>query len=952
MSDLQDDLEILHSLGRTRERAKEVREQGLRLLREIKQASLKNNPRWNCSDNEAEVALLVKVQNHHNLSQDEEENYKAGADTDLTKTLLNLSLKKLFPGADNDNPDEAVPVLVAALALQALTARAKTVFSKASMFCYYRVIRELYYAASPDWTIGAARAGKGGRTSAFITCECIRAIQAFESAVKRTVSYLDHTRSLHDRYLQLNAMIEGVEIKASESPHPLEDWAQQAIERMWLDWIISTDSRNGSIVLHAHDKKNQILPLLSEQGEAPPISMQTIKTAFEELRADLIRIMARDEKQLKEVHKEIEKFRESGEPDSPPKPRTQSAYLTAQQVIFNTLKNAKSINKEIRRAERKNRPLDTGSLLKLLHEKFKTYPAEIRRVLESAQRYVRTVLDRELALAHSDQDFDGGELVFAATAFGSATGWRRSDRLQQACEYLENTLCEGRRLVTHRPFHADSRGYKLLPDGFEMMRCVAKLMHRSQYAFKPVLADKMLNIFLNEKQYLRLDEEDENGPAGWIFENAPDTRKPYAWVTAVSVQALDRLVRMLNERINEMVFKHFKIIRPNSPHSQLTLNDMIYPDYGLSAYYNSRSPEETKRTSIAIRLEQMRAHLMRCSLPEKYRQDESGNKEKVSSAILYGPPGTGKTSLIEALALSANVPLVMLSPGDLIVQGQEQLESRARAVFDALSMLSQAVILFDEFEPVLRRRTLKQQKGHQEQKNKEGAQETAQPGNWNALVQAISEGSTSMLKFLVTGMLPKLVTLHDAAERQSLVYCLATNHLEQIDDAAKRGGRFDVRQPIYKPDPLSRAGTFLFRLQPTAQKLKQNAFLRDTSKQQTFARIIAATNNKTAGELDKCFRTPKPKGKDDADIFVTEAQKRSFSYYILRDGADPQKLQEDATKAINEMTAELGSVQEELSDDEKQERDWLLRFENHVSDMAKSVDAFSLKNCLSLAKRT
>jgi hypothetical protein len=104
--------------------------------------------------------------------------------------------------------------------------------------------------------------------------------------------------------------------------------------------------------------------------------------------------------------------------------------------------------------------------------------------------------------------------------------------------------------------------------------------------------------------------------------------------------------------------------------------------------------------------------------------------------------------------------------------------------------------------------------------------------------------------------------------------------------------------------------------------------------------------------LDKCFRTPKPKGKDDADIFVTEAQKRSFSYYILRDGADPQKLQEDATKAINEMTAELGSVQEELSDDEKQERDWLLRFENHVSDMAKSVDAFSLKNCLSLAKRT
>jgi hypothetical protein len=913
---------MLEQMNTMRERTKDLRENGLRLLRKIDAKNLSDKKSWVCSGNEAEVALLVKVQNHCNLSRDEKVNNQNQADPELTNKLLKLDLKKLLPDPGNNEPDLAVPVLVAALTLQALTARAQNVFSEASMYCYYRITRELYYAASPDWTIGAARAGRGGRTSAFITGECIQAIQAFQGAVARTVDYLDNTIKLYDTYSSLKAMLNSTGIDLNNSTHPLTVWANHTMERAWLAWTISTSPRNGSIVLRTSGANaERSLDHLDRQG----LSLEAVGDSFEQLRIDLINSISTDEKRILEAYKNIDNYRQSEPADI--RRRTESAFLTAFKVIENTHANADAL---LKMGQNNGKAIGIRELLVAIHKAFKSYPVEINRVLESAQRYVRTVLDRELAMAHSGHDFDGGELVFSAAAFGSATNWRPSERLSQACMYLEKALCSGRRLVTHRPFHSDARGYKLLPDIYEMTRCLAKLLHRCDYEFNVELPGKMLEPFTNDKQYVPLSGEYEKC-AGWSFENAPEFRKPYVWVTAVSVQALDRIVRLLNHRINETVFKNFKVVRPTSPNVQFDLSGAIYSDDGLSKYY-SDSP------SIAIRLQQMRAHLMRTSLPAKYEKDQSGLKQKVSSAILYGPPGTGKTSLIEALALNANVPLVMLSPGDLIVQGQEQLESRARDVFAALSMLSQVVILFDEFEPVLRERAPKQE---------ETDSKDHQKPDFNKLVKAISEGSTAMLKFLVTGMLPKLVTLHDAAEKQSLVYCLSTNHLEEIDDAAKRGGRFDVKQPVYFPDPLSRAGTFLFRLESLARKLKMENFLTGKNKQQVFAQIVAATANKNAGDLARCFKAPDVEQKQLDQIFNTDADKNSYFYYVLGNDGHAAKLANEAEEAIEAMGQELSQVKGTLLTEEREEREWLLKVEKQNAQNAISqVNEFSLEKCL------
>ena len=89
------------------------------------------------------------------------------------------------------------------------------------------------------------------------------------------------------------------------------------------------------------------------------------------------------------------------------------------------------------------------------------------------------------------------------------------------------------------------------------------------------------------------------------------------------------------------------------------------------------------------------------------RRNPAG-QEVQHSAVFHGPPGTGKTTLVEALAKTAGVPLVEVTPSDILIAGAERIEGRAKAVFEALAMLTRAVILFDEFDSILWRRAADQ----------------------------------------------------------------------------------------------------------------------------------------------------------------------------------------------------------------------------------------------------
>jgi DNA polymerase III delta prime subunit len=973
-------LEVLFELDEYRRRAKDFRSQArgaLKQLRPVTKADRENieflvlGEKWSSSKSDVEVALLAKVQGHRDMGEPEDE---AGAA--LTKRLESIDLAVLSPRSAEDNPFDPVPVLVAARGMHALVGRSNTVFCKASLLCYYRIIRELYTAHDREWIVGAARAGKASHASAFVTSECIRAVLAFEKSLRDTARFFETTKSLYEECERITALPDLVEIDKEFSKAKNIEF-----ERLGLDWFASNNLRRTVISYDLSDENGKAL--FDLEGKITPEfitttlkklpllllaatrkAMEQVKAAKDELEAareeeagllttaDIIDIkvlaqkldfytsrvkveeavgnetadqrlaamitinlvaalstetrtlinfvavtshtpeqgemlktklvrelnslfkrrailkinqkvaltpLAEEAEWLWERNKALIQLLETAEAndeiggdvlirlnrrllyaafskeirpkDSGYFERTFGAHSIAMRAVSDALKEAQYAFSACQQEDP-----DIPSLLGDLQERFNQISRRVHHVLNPAKRYIQDVLNRELALANNVAKIDHGELVFAAAAFGAINDWKPNEQLSEARRILATALPDNGRFQTRRPFHATNKGYRLFPIGYEMTRSFAQLLQKGREEdLDPKLVRKLLNIFEERPVFDRKGEK----ILGWNFNNAPDPETASIWVTSIAVLALDRIVRMLNERINSMVLKHYNVEWPATAGSKLELNNLIYPDYELRLKHRgdglSSEFHRLDNVSVAIRLQQMRAHLTRAMLPKVYTE--------TYSALFYGPPGTGKTALAEALAVTSKTPLVRLSPSDLMVQGTDVIESRARAIFDSLSMLTQVVIVLDEFEPVVRNR--ERNLNHNRRSTDKSSNVEFQNRN------SERDNDPAEFRFLVTGMLPKLRKLNKAAKAQSFVYCLATNHLKEIDEAAKRAERFDLLIPIYNPDPVSRAGVFLYRLirflqqQKNArwQKLEEvNGFAENLRKVVTSTRGVSANN--------------------------------------------------------------------------------------------------------------
>lgn len=419
----------------------------------------------------------------------------------------------------------------------------------------------------------------------------------------------------------------------------------------------------------------------------------------------------------------------------------------------------------------------------------------------------------------------------------------------------------------------------------ELLRCCTTTVEMNLSVVK-----KMLWFFYDtrvqkagvDKDITKLDSDLEE--RGWFNEYDVKHRRIFKVpATLYAVCGLAAINRMLDEQINHVILEHFQVKRPERDMT-LDLDSLFYPDYGLSkiptsiksppkpgsdnplfddtAWPETLQPEE----SVAITLQRVRAHVGRISLDRA--------ESRYCSLALHGPAGTGKTTLVEATAKSCAAPLVVVTPSDIIVGGEEAIERRARTVFEALSLLTRVVILFDEFDPVL----------------------------WRRDPNAASP--RSVFAFVTPGMLPKLKDLHRSAEKRSCAYVLSTNLIGGLDEAAVREGRFDKKVGIYPPDPISRAGHLLNQVD---RYFEQEDVKNNLKRPDDFeARVIAVVKSTQGGAMEtlakpEWFVAPEDYKKE---YFATPGGKLKPFAYLFSEATDKECKMADREAYLKEPIGE------------------------------------------------
>jgi len=233
--------------------------------------------------------------------------------------------------------------------------------------------------------------------------------------------------------------------------------------------------------------------------------------------------------------------------------------------------------------------------------------------------------------------------------------------------------------------------------------------------------------------------------------------------------------------------------------------------------------------------------------------------------LLYGPPGTGKTLIAKAVANEVDATFISVSGPEIVSKYKGDSEERLRGVFDRAREEAPAIVFFDEIDSVAPKR----------------------------------EDSGGMEDRIVG----QLLSLMDGLEARGEVIVIgATNRVDDLDPALRRGGRFDREIEIGVPGVAGRREI----LDVHTRRVPMTADIDlDRLASRTHGFVGADLESLVTEAAMSALRRAKRDGTPTADIQVTRDD-----FETAMASVDPSAMREYVSEAPTEGFESVGGLDE------------------------------------------